>query len=64
VTGTIKNINQEKGFGFIQGEDGKEYFFHRSACIGVRFADLEKDREVRFVDTRSPKGPRAENVEV
>ena len=29
--GTIKKIVADRGFGFISGEDGKEYFFHRSA---------------------------------
>jgi cold shock CspA family protein len=29
-TGTIKKVISERGFGFIEGADGKEYFFHRS----------------------------------
>ena len=29
TTGTVKRVISERGFGFIVGEDGKEYFFHR-----------------------------------
>src|SRR5215216_2477214 len=31
TTGTVKKLVSERGFGFITAEDGKEYFFHRSA---------------------------------
>ncbi|HYM84671.1 MAG TPA: cold shock domain-containing protein [Candidatus Dormibacteraeota bacterium] len=31
TTGTIKKVVADRGFGFIAAEDGKEYFFHRSA---------------------------------
>ena len=31
MNGTLKTIRADKGFGFILGEDGKEYFVHRSA---------------------------------
>ena len=37
VSGTIKRIVSDKGFGFVAAEDGTEYFFHNSACVGTRF---------------------------
>jgi len=34
--GTIKRLVMDRGFGFLSGEDGKEYFFHRSSVEGPR----------------------------
>ena len=61
TNGKIKTITN-KGFGFIEGSDGKEYFFHQSACVGVRFDDLREGQNVSFEVGQGPKGPRAENV--
>jgi CspA family cold shock protein len=57
-TGTIKKVVAERGFGFIEGEDGKEYFFHRSAIDG-EFDNLRGGEQVTFALESSPKGPRA-----
>ena len=64
MTGTIKTINMEKGFGFIIGEDGKEYFFHRSGLKNAQLSDLERGTEVTFEDAEGAKGPRAEDIYV
>jgi CspA family cold shock protein len=61
TTGTIKRLT-DKGFGFIVANDGTEYFFHQSACIGTRFNDLREGQVVTFTVGQGPKGPRAENV--
>ena len=60
--GTIKKLTQ-KGFGFIEGENG-ELFFHQSALEGVRFDELQEGQSVEFTEGQGPKGPRAENVRV
>ena len=62
VSGTIKRIVGDKGFGFVAADDGTEYFFHNSACTGVRFAELREGQAVTFEKGQGPKGPRAENV--
>ena len=62
LNGTIKKIVSDKGFGFIVADDGNEYFFHQSACNGVRFDDLREGQNVTFERGQGPKGPRAENV--
>ena len=64
VTGTIKRLVREKGFGFVAAGDGNEYFFHQSACVGVRFDDLREGQAVTFDKGQGPKGPRAENVKL
>ena len=63
MTGTIKRLT-DKGFGFIAAGDGSEYFFHQSACQGIRFDDLREGQTVTFTAGQGPKGPRAENVQV
>ena len=64
LNGTIKRLVSDKGFGFIAAADGNEYFFHNSACVGVRFDDLREDQSVTFEKGHGPKGPRAENVKL
>jgi len=62
ANGTIKRLVSDKGFGFIEAEDGSEYFFHQSACSGTPFDDLREGQSVTFDKGQGPKGPRAENV--
>ena len=62
TSGTIKRIVSDKGFGFVAAADGSEYFFHNSACAGVRFDELREGQAVTFEKGQGPKGPRAENV--
>ena len=64
LNGTIKRLVSDKGFGFIATADGNEYFFHNSACVGMRFDDLREDQAVTFEKGQGPKGPRAENVKL
>jgi CspA family cold shock protein len=64
MTGTIQRLVTEKGFGFIAAADGKEYFFHSSACTGTPFDSLVQGQAVSFDIGQGPKGPRAENVQV
>jgi cold shock protein len=64
TTGTIKKLVSERGFGFIAAEDGKEYFFHRSALApSLDFDRLAGGEKVQFEIEQDPKGARARNVE-
>jgi CspA family cold shock protein len=63
MTGTIKTLRAEKGFGFINDGAGKEFFFHQSAIYGEGIDKLREGDSVEFdVGPAGPKGPRAENV--
>ena len=62
VSGTIKRIVSDKGFGFVAASDGTEYFFHNSAVTGTRFDQLREGQAVTFEKGQGPKGPRAENL--
>ncbi len=61
MEGTVKFFNSTKNFGFITGEDGKDYFVHASALKeGTRLRDGDK---VSFEATKGEKGMKAEKVE-
>jgi cold shock CspA family protein len=67
MNGTIARIMSDKRFGFIKGEDNKDYFFHATDLNGF-WEDLVQDVDggrkivVTFDVVPSPKGPRAGNV--
>jgi cold shock protein len=62
MTGKIRTLRVDKGFGFIQDERGNDYFFHQSAIFGETISDLREGDSVEFEVGQGPKGPRAENV--
>ena len=62
INGTVKRLVSDKGFGFIAADDGQEYFFHQSSCMGTPFDALHEGQAVTFEKGQGPKGPRGENV--
>lgn len=63
MTGTIKKVVAERGFGFIRTDSGQDVFFHRSQLeVGTFMDDLEEGATVAFEQQDSPKGPRAVDV--
>ena len=62
MKGTIKKVIQQRGFGFIAAEDGKEIFFHSSGLAEGGFDSLQEGDAVEFDVEDSPKGARAANV--
>jgi len=62
LKGEIKKLIRERGFGFINAEDGGEVFFHSSALEGTEFGTLQEGDSVEFSVERGPKGPRAVNI--
>lgn len=61
--GKVLRWTPDKGFGFIKGTDGVQYFFHRSTVEGTDPDAIQIDDPVTFEPSSSPKGPRAEHVE-
>jgi len=61
--GTVKWFNGEKGYGFIQPDDGgDDLFVHYSGISGGGFKSLEEGQKVSYEATRGKKGMQAENV--
>ena len=63
ANGSIKKVVADRGFGFITGEDGKDYFFHRDGLsASMDFDRVVGGERVEFELQSSPRGPRAVNV--
>jgi CspA family cold shock protein len=60
--GTVKWFNNQKGYGFISLESGKEVFVHHSAIQGEGFKSLEEGQKVECEVQSGPKGEQAVNV--
>ncbi|RHW38023.1 cold-shock protein [Neobacillus notoginsengisoli] len=62
TNGKVKWFNAEKGFGFIETEDGNDVFVHFSAIQSEGFKSLEEGEEVTFEIVEGARGPQAANV--
>jgi len=63
--GTVKWFNAEKGYGFIQRDDGgSDVFVHYSEISGTGYRSLEENQKVEFEVGQGTKGPQAQNVRV
>lgn len=62
MQGKVKWFNAEKGFGFIEKEDGVDVFVHFSAIVGDGFKTLEEGQDVEFDVVEGNRGPQAANV--
>lgn len=62
ITGTVKWFNAQKGFGFIERENGPDVFVHYSGIVGGGYRELNEGDRVEFAVTQGPKGPQASEV--
>ncbi len=64
ATGTVKWFDDDKGYGFIEQEDGEDAFVHYSEIVGEGYKSLEEGQEVEFEVEEGDKGPKAISVEL
>ncbi|TET53556.1 MAG: cold-shock protein [Actinobacteria bacterium] len=62
VAGTVKWFSAEKGYGFIEQEDGDDIFVHFSAIKSEGFKTLEEGQKVEFEITQGERGKQASDV--
>lgn len=62
TTGIVKWFNAEKGFGFIQQENGPDVFVHFRNIKSSGFKSLDEGQKVQFTVSQGQKGPQAEEV--
>lgn len=62
ATGVVKWFSNQKGYGFITTDEGKDVFVHFSAIEGDGFKTLEEGQKVEFEITQGPKGEQATKV--
>lgn len=62
--GTVKWFNNEKGYGFITGNDGKDIFVHFSGIVSKGYRTLEEGQKVTYSVEDSERGPKAVDVKV
>jgi len=61
-TGKIKKVIADKGYGFINAEDGREHFFHITGLQGIDFKNLKEGDSVEFEVGKDKRGSKAVNV--
>lgn len=62
IKGKVKWFSAEKGYGFIEAEDGSDVFVHYSAIKGEGYKTLEEGEEVEFEMAEGERGAKASEV--
>ena len=62
ITGTVKWFNSNKGYGFIERQEGDDVFVHYTAIQAEGYRNLEEGQEVEFSVEEGPKGLQAADV--
>ena len=60
--GKVKWFSNEKGYGFIEADDGEDVFVHFTGVVGEGFKTLDEGESVSFEIIEGNRGPQAANV--
>lgn len=62
MLGRVKWFNADKGYGFLEREDGGDVFVHYTAIAGEGFRTLNEGEDVEFEVVEGARGPQASKV--
>lgn len=62
--GRVTKLFPERGYGFLENDEGVEIYFHENSVLKNKFRSLAVGSEVRFAEEEGEKGPQASTVEV
>jgi ribosomal subunit interface protein len=62
--GIVSKLFPDRGYGFIESDDGTEVYFHQNSVLGEKFDKLAIGARVRYAEEDGDKGPQASTVEV
>ncbi|GAB6172828.1 cold shock domain-containing protein [Paradesulfitobacterium aromaticivorans] len=62
MLGKVKWFSKQKGYGFIERDNGRDVFVHYSSILGDGFRTLEQGQDVEFDVIEGPRGEQASNV--
>jgi len=62
--GKVARVFTEEGFGFIQTDDGREFYFSRDNVVHPRFEELGSGVPVQFIEEAATEGAQAKRVSV
>jgi ribosomal subunit interface protein len=63
-TGLVARLIPEKGYGFIRGADGDEFYFNADNLVNINFDQLQEGIEVKFIEEMAAEGPQAKRVSI
>jgi cold shock CspA family protein len=62
--GTVRRIDKQEGFGFLETMNGREIYFHRNSLLNDAFSHLASGTRVTFAEKVGDRGPRASTVKL
>lgn len=62
--GRVTKVFHDRGYGFLESEDGVELYFHRNSVLNGKFDRLFVGCEVRYAEEMGIKGPQASTVDI
>jgi ribosomal subunit interface protein len=60
--GRVTKLFRKEGYGFLETQEGDEFYFHRNSVLGHGFRRMQLGTEVRFVEELGERGPQASTV--
>ena len=64
VNAFVQELFKDKGYGFLEGVDGRKIYFHKNSVLGNKFDRLRVGDGVRYLEEMGEKGPQARSVQV